>query len=69
MIKKNGWSEYQKLVLSELNRNERAIADLHVKLDRAIVEIATLKAKAAIWGVGAGSIPVMIYSLFKSLSN
>lgn len=56
----NGWSEYQKLVLSELERHNGLIEDIRNKLGKIETDIAMLKVKAGFWGALAGAIPVAI---------
>lgn len=56
---KNGWDEYQKLVLTELKRHNELLHDLDQKLNDINVELATLKVKSGIWGVIGGLIPVL----------
>ena len=48
----NGWSEYSKLVLSELEKLER----MSDQLIRHGEELAQLRVKAGIWGAVSGSI-------------
>lgn len=65
-----GWGEYKKLVLRELERLEASVADVGRKVDglQAVnartlaelsVEIAMLKVKAGVWGAVAGAIPAI----------
>ena len=51
----NGWPEWKKLVLSKLDTLDR------VEENQQIIrqDIAGLKVKAGIWGLVAGSIPVI----------
>lgn len=67
----NGWTQYQKLVLAELERNAEGIKELNEKKDERLremnaqfgeikIQIAMLKVKAGIWGLMAGMIPVII---------
>ena len=65
---KNGWHEWGRHVLKELERLNDCYDD-QVKLIQAMqVEIAMLKIKAGVWGLLAGAIPatiVLIYTLTK----
>ena len=66
----NGWAEWGKHVLKELDRlNDRD--DDHAKLIQAMqIEIATLKVKAGAWGGLAGLIPslgLLIYYIVKNV--
>ncbi len=63
---KNGWNEYQKLVLSEINRINEKVKIMDEKLIQIQVSIAMLKVKSGMWGALAGSVPLGIY-LFKRL--
>ena len=68
MAARNGWSAYQKLVLSELEDHSRGLSELAGELKQLRtkditdikVEIAMLKIKAGLWGAGAGAIPGLI---------
>jgi len=78
----NGWSEYQRLVMAELERLDKAIAANRTHFDTRMdtmndglagirVEIATLRVKAGVWGAVAGMIPgavILMWSLVKSSS-
>jgi len=60
----NGWKEWSKHVLAELER----LNDNYSKLDSVFnsefrkisVEIAMLKVKSGIWGLIGGTIPILI---------
>ena len=56
----NGWEEYKKLVLSELERFNKNQDKFDKKLDKVIIDIATLKVKASIWGALGGMVPILI---------
>lgn len=64
----NGWAEWGKFVLKELERLNDCYDD-QMKLIQALqVDIAMLKVKSGIWGFAAGFIPsvsVLIYTLIK----
>ena len=56
----NGFEEWKEYILAELKRLAHA-SENGTEIQRAIlIEIATLKAKATVWGVVGGSIPVLI---------
>lgn len=60
----NGWNEYSKLVLSELQRLDSDIKRLETKVDTMVESVAALQIKSGIWGFAAGFIPsigVLIY--------
>lgn len=72
-----GWGEYKKLILKELERLEAAVNELNRKIDafRADdmatlkVEIALLKLKAGVWGAVAGAVPVSAMVLWYLLTK
>lgn len=62
-----GWGEYRKLILAELERLNRVISALDSKLEAfrnddissLKVEVAMLKVKAGLWGALAGLVPAI----------
>jgi hypothetical protein len=56
----NGWSEWSKYVLKELERLNTCYEKLDSHLDKIATDIATLKVKASIWGAIGGIVPVAI---------
>lgn len=50
----NGWREYQRLVLSQLEAHTEELKELGIQLTRIEVKIAVLETKAAVWGGSAG---------------
>jgi len=73
--KENGWSEYQKLVLAELERLDRSVEILDNKIDiirdtelaNINAEIKLLKYKSTLWGGLAGAVPVLILIIIQFL--
>ena len=65
----NDWSEYQKLVLAELERHGSLISEVDQKITDLRVEIAMLKVKSGVWGAAAGLISVMVFLLYQLLSK
>lgn len=67
------WSDYQKLVLSELERLDRGLSDLDEKFDvvrsnelaEIQAELKLLKFKSTLWGGMAGGIPAILMVLIK----
>lgn len=71
------WTEYRRLILNELERIDRGMTTLNVKMDNATstrdaditalrVEIAMLKVKASMWGGASGTAVAAVASfLFK----
>lgn len=56
----NGWNEYAKLVLSELERLDKWCGQIATEQQNIRIEIAKLKVKSGVWGAVAGAIPVVI---------
>jgi len=56
----NGWREWGKHVLSELERNERDHTELKNSQVLILSEIAALKVKSGMWGAVGGAIPVIV---------
>lgn len=56
----NGWPEYKKLVMAELERINEQLGGMNKRLNRIEVEIGMLKVKAGVWGVAGGLIPASI---------
>jgi hypothetical protein len=62
----NGWGEYRKMVLKELENLGRVQEDIRKDITLIREEIASLKVKSGVWGLVGGMIPVaiaIIYSL------
>jgi len=67
--KQNGWSEWGKYVLKELERLNDCYDEQGKLIQSMRVEIAMLKVKSGIWGLLAGAIPAtlaLIYTFLKS---
>ena len=74
----NGWSEYRKLVMTEIERLAREIRHernnqkqvqqhLWDQMLRIEKEVATLKVKCGVWGLVGGLIPVVTALLANKL--
>ena len=69
-----GWGEYRKLILSELERISGDLKDLNTRLDlfrqdeisKIKIDIAMLKVKAGAWGV-LGGVAVTLASVLVGL--
>ena len=53
-LDKNGWNEYEKLVLDKLESHTETLRCLDTKMTSIRIEVAKLKVKAGIWGGLAG---------------
>ena len=56
----NDWIKQEKFVLEGMGHLRENQKEIFGKLDTIIVDIATLKVKAGIWGLIGGMIPVGI---------
>lgn len=59
----NGWSEYQKLVLHELETHSKELKEIREDVSSFKTELGILKVKSGIWGLLGGlmaAIPVAI---------
>ncbi len=61
----NGFNEYKKLILSELEKLNGKMDDFLEDQQKMKVEIAVLKIKSGIWGAIGASIPIAIGIAFK----
>ena len=52
----NGWSEYQKLVLAELQRLDANVLELREEVSELRVSVEVLRQKAVTWGALGGFI-------------
>lgn len=60
MANGNDWSEYQKLVMTELKRLTKECKQLADALAKMHVEIAVIKVRAGFFGALAGSVPSLV---------
>lgn len=65
----NGWTTYQKLVLSQLEAHNEDLSELSDKISDLRVEISALKIQAGIWGLMAGLIPATIGVILTLISH
>ena len=73
----NGWSGYQRLVLSRLdtldNKVEQLGEDIHEMqrddINALKIEVAMLKVKAGIWGAAAGLLPAALFVGYQLLGS
>lgn len=52
----NGWEQYQKLVLSELEKHGGRLEKMSEQMIRHGEELAQLRVKAGIWGAVSGTV-------------
>jgi hypothetical protein len=52
----NGWEQYQKLVLSELEKHGGRLEKMSEQMIKHGEELAQLKVKAGIWGAVSGAV-------------
>jgi pyruvate/2-oxoacid:ferredoxin oxidoreductase beta subunit len=69
MPETNGWTEWGRHVLSELERLNGCIEALSMRLREFEIEQTILKVKAGMWGLVAGFIPVAVTILIMFLSG
>jgi hypothetical protein len=60
MVADNGWNEYQKLVLAELERHNKMLEEVQGELQHLRTDIAVLKIKVIGLGMLAGWIASII---------
>lgn len=56
----NGWHEWSRHVLAELERLNGVCELMRVDIAKVRIDIARLQVKAGVWGLIGGSIPVII---------
>lgn len=56
MAKSNGWSKYEKLILSEIKDMKEAVGDLSKTLIAINTRVSVLEIKSGLWGALAGLI-------------
>ena len=65
----DGWIEYRKLILSELESLNRDVKDIKRDIGTIKTEIAMLKVKSGLWGFAAGAIPAALAVILTTLSG
>ena len=68
MTEPDGWKEWSKYVLLELERLNTCYNNLDAKVNKINVEIAMLKVKSGIWGALGGilvAIPPCLFFMIK----
>ena len=56
----NGWNEWSKYVLKELERLNDYQMELNKKVDKLLIDTTTMKVKASLFGALAGAVPAII---------
>ncbi len=64
----NGWREWSKYVLKELERNNADHDKILAKMTTIEGEIVALKVKAGMWGLMGGAIPVIVAMLMRVIN-
>lgn len=65
----NGWTEYQRLVMSTLEAHEKKLEGIANALTDIKVELGMLKVKAGVWGLVGGAIPAIAAVLLVLLKH
>ena len=65
----NGWDEWSKHVLKELERLNACMVHIDDDLRKLSIDIAMLKVKAGVWGVIGGSIPAIVTLVYLFLRS
>lgn len=63
MASENGWNEWSRHVLAELERLNGGYESINDQLRKIHIEIAMLKVKSGMWGALGGCVPVLIMAL------
>lgn len=56
----NGWSQWSKYILKELERQGKCINSIKTDINKIRVEIAMIKVKSSLFGILAGAVPAII---------
>jgi len=62
---KDGWPEWSRFVLKELERLNSCQADIYKKINHISVDIAMLKVKSGIWGSIGALIPIIVFIIYQ----
>lgn len=69
LLNNNGWSEWGKYVLKELERLNDCYEEQQKIMQQIQVEIAMLKVKSSVWGGIAGLIPSLGLFIYYMIKN
>ena len=61
----NGWGEWSKHVLKELERLNGEIRGLNDACKKIQIDIAMLQVKSGLWGALGALIPIILFMIFK----
>jgi len=67
VIAKNGWNEWSKHVLMELERLNKCYDRLDEKIDKVNIDIVKLRTKASVWGAIGGALGGIILTAITSI--
>lgn len=67
--KLNGWNEWSRYVLKELERLNTCYEQVRIELGNIKTEVTMLKVKAGFWGLLGGAIPIAIALLIGLLKK
>ena len=67
--KQNGWNEYSKLILSELERHSSQFKEVIKAVQDVDKRITVLEVKAGLWGVAGGLVAGGIISFVMSAAT
>ena len=65
----NGWNEWSRHVLAELERHNSLLMGLDEKLNAIRIELTTLKIKAGLWGMLAGAVPAIAVVIYEAATR
>lgn len=54
------WKSHSKLVLAELTRLNKCLNSTKRELIEVRIELAVVKVRAGVWGMAAGTIPIVV---------
>ena len=69
MQAENGWSEYKRTILRQLEDLERENDKLREELTRTKIEVAMLNVKAGVFGLVGGLLPFGLFIAYQILGN
>lgn len=64
----NDWGKYEKLVIFRLDEMKEELCRVHLELHKVKVELTSIKAKASLWGLVAGTLPATVAIVWQILA-